>query len=128
MLNKISCVCPICDMFDKNPQWRYIRLSNNNQPVDFTDQEAITIYLFVGRYWGYSQVSEIHHFSVHLLSYWFPNLVGIYLHEQMKPIKVLKHGRKAKSMFKYGLTYIASILLNAKNQTDIDVFIFLSYT
>ena len=31
-------------------------------------------------------------------------------------------------MFKYGLTYIASVLLNAKNQSDIDVFKFLSCT
>jgi len=66
----------VCDMFDKNPQWRYIRLSNNNQPTDFTDQEAVTIYLFVGHYWKYYQVSEIHHFAVHLLSDWFPNLTS----------------------------------------------------
>jgi len=23
----------VCDMYDKNQQWRYIRLSNNNQPA-----------------------------------------------------------------------------------------------
>jgi len=66
----------VCDMFDKNPQWRYIRLSNNNQPSGFTDQEAVAIYLFVGHYWGYSKVSQIYHFAYHLLSDWFPNLTS----------------------------------------------------
>ena len=66
----------VCDMFDKNQQWRYIRLSNNNRPTGFTDQEAVTIYLFVGHYLGYSQVSEIHHFAYHFLSDWFPNLTS----------------------------------------------------
>ena len=63
-----------------------------------------------------------------LIAFTWSYLVGIYLHEQVKPIKTLKHGRKAKSMFKYGLTYIASVLLNVKNQSDIDVFKFLSCT
>ena len=35
---------------------------------------------------------------------------GIYL-DNLKPIKIKKHGRRAKSLFKYGLTYIANLLL-----------------
>jgi hypothetical protein len=61
-------------MFDKNPQWNFIRLSNNNQPTLFTDQEAVTIYLFVGYYQKYSKISEIHAFAYHYLSDWFPNI------------------------------------------------------
>lgn len=53
--------------------------------------------------------------------------VGIYLHS-IKPINIKKHGRKAKSIFKYGLDFIAQILLNPKNQSDIDIFSFLSCT
>ncbi len=53
--------------------------------------------------------------------------IGIYLH-QIVPIKVKKHGRKAKSIFKYGLTYLANIFLNSENQNDIDIFKFLSCT
>lgn len=34
---------------------------------------------------------------------------GIYLH-QIKPIEIKKHGRKAKSIFKNGLSFIASIM------------------
>lgn len=54
--------------------------------------------------------------------------VGIYLHEQIKPIQIKKHGRRAKSIFKYGLSYIASCLLNPNNQNKVDIFEFLSCT
>ena len=53
---------------------------------------------------------------------------GIFLHENVKPIRVKKHGRKAKSIFKYGLSFIASILLNAENLSNINIFDFLSCT
>jgi len=53
---------------------------------------------------------------------------GIFIHNKIKSIEIKKHGRKAKSIFKAGLSYIANVLLNSKNQTDIDVFKFLSCT
>ncbi len=53
--------------------------------------------------------------------------VGIYLH-QINPIKIKKHGRKAKSIFKYGLNYVASVLLNPLNQNNINLMQFLSCT
>ena len=53
---------------------------------------------------------------------------GIFIHENIKSIEIKKHGRKAISIFKLGLSYIANVLLNSKNQTDIDVFKFLSCT
>jgi hypothetical protein len=40
-------------------------------------------------------------------------VAGNYLHQYVKPIQIKKHGNKAKSIFKHGLTYIASVLLNA---------------
>jgi len=55
-------------------------------------------------------------------------LVGIYLHEQVKPIRILNNGKRAKSFFKYGLTYIATLLLNSEFQSDIDIFNLLSCT
>jgi hypothetical protein len=63
-----------------------------------------------------------------LIAFTWSYLVGIHLHEQVKPIKVKKHGRKAKSLFKYGLTEIAGALLNAENKTNINIFKFLSCT
>lgn len=53
--------------------------------------------------------------------------VGIYLH-QIFPIKVKKHLRMAKSIFKYGPDYIASVLLNPVNQNNINLTQFLSCT
>lgn len=53
--------------------------------------------------------------------------IGIYLHD-IKPIEIKKHGRKAKSIFKYGLDFLAGVFLNSENQTNIDVCKFLSCT
>jgi transposase len=52
---------------------------------------------------------------------------GIYLN-QIKPIITKKHGRKAQSIVKYGLSFIASVLLNALNQSNVAIFNFLSCT
>lgn len=52
---------------------------------------------------------------------------GIYLH-LLCPIPIKKHGRKAKSIFKYGLSFIANSLLNSENQNDTNIFQFLSCT
>ncbi len=53
--------------------------------------------------------------------------IGIYLH-QINPITIKKHGRKAKSIFKYGLNFLANVLLNSENKSNTDVFHFLSCT
>jgi hypothetical protein len=53
--------------------------------------------------------------------------VGIYLHS-IKPIPVKRHGRKAKSIFKYGLSFLAGVLLNSQNQSSMNIFEFLSCT
>lgn len=54
--------------------------------------------------------------------------VGIYLHENVCAIKIKKHGRRARTLFKYGLDYIANTLLNALKPMDIDITKFLSCT
>ena len=51
---------------------------------------------------------------------------GIYLHQNIKAITIKKHGRKAISIFKYGLEYIANFVLNSKMENKINVFKFLS--
>jgi hypothetical protein len=66
----------VCDLFDKNPQWKFIRLSNNNQPSQFTDQEAVTIYIFVGCYLKLYKIKEMYDFTRHFLLDWFPNLTS----------------------------------------------------
>jgi hypothetical protein len=67
-------------------------------------------------------------FYLTAIAFTWSYLVGIYLNEQLKPIRILKNGRRAKSFFKYGLEYIAMILLNTEFQSDTDVFKFLSCT
>ena len=53
-------------------------------------------------------------------------LVGEHKDINIKPIKILKHGRKAKSLVKYGLEEIATILLRPAYTPKFDVFKFLS--
>ncbi len=50
---------------------------------------------------------------------------GIFIHENIKKIEIKADGRKAKTIFKYGISFIANVLLNSKNQTKIDIFQFL---
>lgn len=54
--------------------------------------------------------------------------VGIYLHENIKLIIIKKHGRKAESIFKYGLKHVSSFLLNPMNRDITELFKFLSCT
>lgn len=62
--------------------------------------------------------------SLVLIAFTWSYLVGIYLNENMKPIRNLNNGRRAKGFFKYGLEYIVMMLLNTGFQSDINIFIF----
>ncbi|WP_338392421.1 IS4 family transposase [Fulvitalea axinellae] len=55
--------------------------------------------------------------------------IGIFKHDEEKPIKIKKHGRRAKSFFSYGLEEIAHALIN-KVETKIERLsgLFLSCT
>jgi hypothetical protein len=66
----------VCNFFDKNPQWKFIRFSNNNESCQFADQEAVTIYLFVGYYQKYAKIKEIYNFAHHYLDDFFPNMTS----------------------------------------------------
>ncbi len=46
------------------------------------------------------------------LAFVWAYLMGIWLHEQVAQIKVKRHGRRARSLFRYGLDYLREILLN----------------
>lgn len=52
--------------------------------------------------------------------------VGIHIDVNEQKIKIKNHGYRAKSLFKYGLDYISNILLNPQNQSNVNVFNFLS--
>jgi len=67
-------------------------------------------------------------FALVTVAFTWAYVVGDYLHRYVKPIQIKKHGNKAKSIFKHGLTFIATVLLNPSFQPDIDIFKFLSCT
>ncbi len=56
-------------------------------------------------------------FSLVLVAFVWAYKAGIFL-DSICPIKIKKHGRKAKSFFKYGLIYLANVLFS----DDIDKF------
>ncbi len=56
-------------------------------------------------------------FSLVLVAFVWAYKGGIYL-DSIRPIKIKKHGRKAYSLFKYGLIYLANVLFT----NDIDKF------
>ena len=67
-------------------------------------------------------------FSIIMIAYVWCYLVGIYINKYIKPVAILKHGRRAVSLFKYGLDYISQCLLNRSNRYRLNIFEFLSYT
>ena len=67
-------------------------------------------------------------FALVTVAFTWAYVIGDYLKKYVKTIQIKKHGYKAKSIFKHGLTYIASVLLNSNFQPDTDIFQFLSCT
>ena len=72
-LKLISIYLYICNMYDTRLKYSCERFSNNNQPV-FTDQEVITIYLYVMRIEQRLKIKQIHDFANEHLRSWFPLL------------------------------------------------------
>jgi hypothetical protein len=67
-------------------------------------------------------------FSLVMVAFAWAYVVGVYVHENIKPIKIKKHGHLAKSIFKNGLQNVATALLNPYNPNNINIFQFLSCT
>ena len=67
-------------------------------------------------------------FTIIMLAFAWAYVVGVYVNQNIKPVRILKHGRKAKSLLKYGLEIIATVLLNPLKVKEINVFKFLSCT
>ena len=44
------------------------------------------------------------------------------VYRQLKPIRVLTHGRKEKSIFRYGLDIVAEFLMRGRNEFKIPIF------
>ena len=54
--------------------------------------------------------------SILALAFVWATLVGVWLHEHKKALQLKKHGRLARSIFRYGLDHLRMILLNQHPQ------------
>jgi hypothetical protein len=66
--------------------------------------------------------------TVVMVAFAWAYAVGVYADRHLKPVRIMIHGKRAKSLFKYGLEIIAGILLNPLMIRNVDVFKFLSCT
>lgn len=95
-LKPIKIYMYVCKQYEENLKYYCQRYSNNSIPV-FTDQEILTIYLFVGSEQRYTRLKEIHKFTKEYLLDWFPKLVSyqtfIYRLNRMTGVieELLKH-------------------------------------
>lgn len=63
----------ICEKYDKELKYHCQRYSNNSKPV-FTDEEILTIYLYVSIEEGRHTIKDIHRYASKHLRSWFPHL------------------------------------------------------
>lgn len=63
----------VCKKFDEQLQFESMRFSNNNTPK-LTDQEIVTIYLFVMEHQGIFKMNKTHQFASEYLLSWFSGL------------------------------------------------------
>ena len=48
--------------------------------------------------------------------------IGELVHRKIKPLRILKHGRKEKSIIRYGLDIVADYLQRGRNEFKIPIF------
>ena len=54
--------------------------------------------------------------------------IGDYIDTNIKAIRIIKHGSRTLSIFKYGLDYLSRILILGTNHLKINIYQFLSCT
>jgi Transposase DDE domain len=69
----ISIYLYICDLYESELKYLCQRFSNNDDP-EFTDQEVMTIYLYVMQVEQLLKIKQIHSFANDHLRSWFPRL------------------------------------------------------
>lgn len=72
-LKLVKIYSSICERFEKDLKYACQRFSNNDQQ-DLTDQEIMTIYLFVTTEEQRLSIKQVHRFAVEYLRSWFPKL------------------------------------------------------
>jgi hypothetical protein len=69
----VKIYCYVCECYENELQYHCERFSNNKYPA-FTDQEAITLYLYVMHVEQRFMVKPIYEFASEYLRSWFPKL------------------------------------------------------
>lgn len=69
----VKIYCYVCQMYEKELKYPCQRFSNNNKP-EFTDQEAMAIYLYSMHVEHRFKVKHIYEFASEHLRSWFPKL------------------------------------------------------
>ena len=69
----VKIYCYVCEMYEKELKYLCQRFSNNSNP-EFTDQEAIAIYLYSMHVEHRFKVKHIYEFASEHLRFWFPKL------------------------------------------------------
>lgn len=67
-------------------------------------------------------------FAIISMAFAWAYAVGNYIDRNIKPIRILKNGRRAYAIFRYGLMYIARILITGYKNISFDPLKFLSCT
>jgi len=67
-------------------------------------------------------------FSLVMVAFAWAYVVGIYVNDNIKPIRIKNDGKRTKSLFKYGLETIANYLNNPLAICNFNIFEFLSCT
>jgi hypothetical protein len=60
-------------------------------------------------------------FTIVMLAFTWAYVVGDFINNELKPVRILNNGRRAKSLLKYGLEFIANILLNPSVECKINI-------
>jgi hypothetical protein len=69
----VKIYCYVCEQYEKDLKYLCQRFNNNNNP-EFTEQEAMTIYLYSMHVEHRFKVKHIHEFASEYLRSWFPKL------------------------------------------------------
>ena len=67
-------------------------------------------------------------FSLTMIAFVWCYKIGDFIDENIQKIRIKKHGRKAISVFKYGLDYLSKYLITGFNKLNYNLFCFLSCT
>ena len=134
------CYLSGCKTIDRNGKMEFLIIVSFNKP-----EQAMTYYkqrwqietLFRGLKSSGFNIEDTHVtdlerleklFSLTMIAFVWCYKIGDFLDENIQKIKIKKHGRRAVSVFKYGLDYLSKFLLTGFNSLECRPFSFLSCT